>query len=134
MSISRVTARFTGLLLTTLLAPVAVAAEPAPIDIDMPLRQVSDAPIKTVIVTHYHADHIYGLQVFQDMGARIIAPGGFQEYLDSPVAEQRLEERRFSLDPWVNDDTRLVRPDVVIVEDSHVELGGVTLEQEMLGE
>jgi len=188
MSMSRVATCLTGLLLTALLAPAAVAAEPVPIDIEMPLRQVSehvyyvrgapgiatdnkgfisnaaaivtddgivvvdtlgspslaqrfveelrkvsDAPIKTVIVTHYHADHIYGLQVFEDLGARIIAPGGFQDYLDSPAADTRLEERRFSLDPWVNDDTRLVRPDVVIVEDSQLELGGVTIDIRYLG-
>ncbi|WP_295882820.1 MBL fold metallo-hydrolase [uncultured Thiohalocapsa sp.] len=97
------------------------------------IRRVSDAPIKTVIVTHYHADHIYGLQVFQDLGARIIAPGGFQDYLSSPAAEERLTERRFSLDPWVNDDTRLVRPDVVIVEQTELGLGDVTLDIRYLG-
>ncbi len=97
------------------------------------LRTVSDAPIKTVIVTHYHADHIYGLQVFEDLGARIIAPGGYQDYLDSPAAAERLEERRFSLDPWVNDSTRLVRPDVVIVEQTELGLGDVTLDLRYLG-
>ena len=33
--------------------------------------------------------------------------------LDSPAAKERLEERRFSLEPWVNDNTRLVKPDVL---------------------
>jgi glyoxylase-like metal-dependent hydrolase (beta-lactamase superfamily II) len=97
------------------------------------LRTVSDAPIETVLVTHYHADHIYGLQVFEDLGAKIIAPGGFQDYLDSPAAEERLQERRFSLDPWVNEDTRLVRPDVVIVEQTDMQLGDVTLDIRYLG-
>lgn len=97
------------------------------------LRAVSDAPIKTVIVTHYHADHIYGLQVFEDLGAKIIAPGGFQDYLSSPAADERLEERRFSLDPWVNEDTRLVSPDVVITEHTELGLGGVTLDIRYLG-
>ena len=27
---------------------------------------------------------------------------------------ERLEERRFSLEPWVNEDTRLVQPDRVL--------------------
>jgi glyoxylase-like metal-dependent hydrolase (beta-lactamase superfamily II) len=97
------------------------------------LRKVSDAPIKIVIVTHYHADHIYGLQVFEELGATIIAPGGFQDYLDSPAAEARLEERRFSLDPWVNEDTRLVRPDVVIAEQTELTVGDVTLDLRYLG-
>lgn len=33
------------------------------------IRTVTLKPIKRVIVSHYHADHIYGLQVFQDLGA-----------------------------------------------------------------
>ncbi|MCF7996356.1 MAG: MBL fold metallo-hydrolase [Chromatiaceae bacterium] len=97
------------------------------------IRSVTDQPIKTVIVTHYHADHIYGLQVFEDLGAEIIAPGGFQDYLDSPAAGDRLEERRFSLSPWVNEETRLVRPDRVIVEQTELSLGGVNLDIRYLG-
>jgi glyoxylase-like metal-dependent hydrolase (beta-lactamase superfamily II) len=97
------------------------------------LREVTDQPVKTVIVTHYHADHIYGLQVFEDLGAEIIAPGGFQDYLDAPTAAERLEERRFSLSPWVNEETRLVRPDRVVVEQTEISLGGVTADIRYLG-
>jgi glyoxylase-like metal-dependent hydrolase (beta-lactamase superfamily II) len=97
------------------------------------IRRVTDQPVKTVIVTHYHADHIYGLQVFEELGAEIIAPGGFQDYLDSPAADERLEERRFSLSPWVNEETRLVRPDRVIVEQTELSLGGVNLDILYLG-
>ncbi|HEA26729.1 MAG TPA: MBL fold metallo-hydrolase, partial [Ectothiorhodospiraceae bacterium] len=89
------------------------------------LREVTDKPISKVIVTHYHADHIYGLQLFKDLGAEVIGPVGYQDYLDSPVAEERLEERRFSLSPWVNDETRLVRPDRVITVDEKFSFGGV---------
>lgn len=97
------------------------------------VRKLTDQPIKAVIVTHYHADHIYGLQVFDDLGAEIIAPGGFQDYLDSPAADERLEERRFSLSPWVNENTRLVRPDRVIVEQTEMTFGDVTLDIRYLG-
>jgi len=89
------------------------------------LREVTDKPISKVIVTHYHADHIYGLQLFKDLGAEVIAPVGYQDYLDSPVAEERLDERRFSLSPWVNDETHLVRPDRVIAVDENFSFGGV---------
>ncbi len=40
------------------------------------IRKVTDKDIKLVIVSHYHADHIYGLQVFKDEGAKIWAPKG----------------------------------------------------------
>jgi glyoxylase-like metal-dependent hydrolase (beta-lactamase superfamily II) len=97
------------------------------------IRKLTEQPIVKVIVTHYHADHIYGLQVFADEGAEIIAPRGAYEYLEAPSAATRLDERRLSLDPWVNDDTRLVRPDL-LVEDSHTfQLGGVDFQIDYLG-
>jgi len=65
------------------------------------IKKITDKPIVKVVVTHYHADHIYGLQVFKELGAEIIAPDGVYEYIDSEGATSRLEERRFSLDPWV---------------------------------
>lgn len=89
------------------------------------LREVTDRPVAKVIVTHYHADHIYGLQFFKALGAEVIAPAGYQDYLDSPVAEERLEERRFSLSPWINDETHLVRPDRVIAADEEFSFGGL---------
>ncbi len=89
------------------------------------LREVTNKPIAKVIVTHYHADHIYGIQLFKELGAEVIAPAGYQDYLDSPVADERLEERRLSLSPWVNDETRLVRPDRVIAVDENFSFGGL---------
>jgi len=97
------------------------------------VREVTDKPVVKAILTHYHADHIYGLQVFKDLGAEVIAPGGFQDYLDDPIATQRLAERRVSLSPWVNDDTRLVRPDRVVVEDTTLAMGDTTLKIGYLG-
>lgn len=97
------------------------------------IRKLTDLPVVKVIVSHYHADHIYGLQVFADEGAEIVAPRGAYEYLESITAATRLDERRFSLDPWVNEDTRLVRPDR-LVEDSYVfSLGGVDFQIDYLG-
>jgi glyoxylase-like metal-dependent hydrolase (beta-lactamase superfamily II) len=97
------------------------------------LRKVTDQPVVRVIVTHYHADHIYGLQVFKDLGAEILAPAGYLDYLDSPAAASRLEERRVSLYPWVNDQTRLVAPDRVIGEDTELQVGNLTLQINYLG-
>lgn len=97
------------------------------------IRMLTDKPVVKVVVTHYHADHIYGLQVFQDEGAEIIAPQGVYDYLDSAAAVARLEERRWSLDPWVDERTRLVRPDVVIDGPFEFSLGGLDFRLNYLG-
>lgn len=78
------------------------------------IRTITDKPVIKVIVSHYHADHIYGLQVFKELGAEIIAPSGVLDYINSPAATERIEERRFSLEPWVNESTYLVTPDLII--------------------
>ena len=91
------------------------------------IKSVTDQPITQVIVSHYHADHIYGLQVFKEEGAIIYAPDGALDYLISDPAFERLEERQFSLSPWVNDDTRLVYPDEIIKTSATFQAGSKTL-------
>ena len=97
------------------------------------IRKITDLPVKRVIATHYHADHIYGLQVFEEMGAKILAPFGVDQYLNSPGAKERLEERQFSLDPWVNENTRLVYPDELIDRSRVIDEDGVKLTINYLG-
>lgn len=97
------------------------------------IQALTDQPIKKVVVSHYHADHIYGLQVFKRLGAEIIAPEGAQKYLDSTYAEERLDERRLSLDPWVNDDTHLVSADRYISKSESFRLGDVEFLISVLG-
>ena len=97
------------------------------------IRSVTDKPILKVIISHYHADHIYGLQVFKDLGAEIIAPKGAMDYLSSPTAEERIEERRFSLSPWVNEKTYLVYPDVIISKPMKFKHGKINFILDALG-
>lgn len=75
------------------------------------IRKVSAAPIRRVIVSHYHADHFYGLPPFKEAGAEIWAHRAARGYLDSEAARLRLAERRESLAPWVGADMRLVAAD-----------------------
>lgn len=76
------------------------------------IRQRTSAPIRYVVVTHCHADHLYGLQVFQAAGARIVAHAGCRDYLNSDTARLRLQASREELFPWVDEHTRLVVPDL----------------------
>jgi glyoxylase-like metal-dependent hydrolase (beta-lactamase superfamily II) len=97
------------------------------------IATVTDQPIKKVVVSHFHADHIYGLQVFEELGAEVIAPYGAQKYMQSEAAASRLEERQLSLDPWVNEDTRLVLPDTTVDESYNFSLGGIDFTINYLG-
>lgn len=97
------------------------------------VRKITDQPIRRVVVSHYHADHIYGLQVFQDLGAEIVAAAGAELYIDSDAAAGRLEERRVSLYPWINDKTRIVSPDVYVSDTLRFTLGEVEFELTALG-
>ncbi len=75
------------------------------------IRRVTKQPVRHVIVTHFHADHIYGLQAFKATGANIIGHAGGREYLASDTARLRLEASRQDLAPWVDAGTRLVDAD-----------------------
>jgi glyoxylase-like metal-dependent hydrolase (beta-lactamase superfamily II) len=72
---------------------------------------VTSQPVRRVIVSHYHADHIYGLQVFKAAGAEIWAHENGRKYVDSEVARERLAQRRQELSPWVNESTQVVAAD-----------------------
>ena len=97
------------------------------------IRKITSEPVKTVVVSHYHADHVYGLQVFKDAGAEVIGPAGSLDYLNSDAAEERLAERRVSLAPWIDDNTRLVPPDRYISGSETFTVGDVTFSISNLG-
>ena len=92
------------------------------------IRKITDKPIQFVIVTHYHADHIYGLQSFIDIGATVIAQESAKEYLSSDTAQLRLQASRTELAPWVNNQTRLVAPSRWVSEDARLSLSGLDVD------
>jgi glyoxylase-like metal-dependent hydrolase (beta-lactamase superfamily II) len=94
------------------------------------IRRVTDKPVRYVVVSHYHADHIYGLQAFKDHSpAIIVAQERATEYRENEEtaderANQRLGQRRDALSPWVDRNTRVVPPDVTFERRSTIYLGG----------
>ena len=97
------------------------------------IRKLTRKPITHVIVTHYHADHIYGLQAFKAQGARILAHRAAREYLNSDTARLRLEASRLELAPWIDADTRLVEADQWLDGDQELLLGGVRMQVKHVG-
>jgi len=97
------------------------------------IARVTPLPVAHVIVTHYHADHIYGLQVFKDAGATIVAHRQALLYLNSDTAQQRLAASREELFPWVDEQTRLVPADRWIEGPTTLQVGDTTLELRPVG-
>ena len=97
------------------------------------IAKVTKKPIHTVVLTHYHADHIYGLQVFKEAGARIVAHGAAREYLTSDTARLRLEASRQELWPWVDEKTRLVPADEWLTSPQTLTVGGVRFDIQPVG-
>ncbi|MDE2081911.1 MAG: MBL fold metallo-hydrolase [Burkholderiales bacterium] len=88
------------------------------------IHRITPQPVRYVIVTHYHADHIYGLQTFKAAGATIIAQTLGREYLESDLAQNRLAASRHDLAPWIDANTRLVPADRWLTHEvTHLQVG-----------
>ena len=79
------------------------------------IRKVTDKPIKYLIYSHHHYDHIAGGKPFKDAGAKIIA-------------HKKVKERLAVLK-----DPATVLPDETTGNTKTIKLGGTTLELHYLG-
>jgi glyoxylase-like metal-dependent hydrolase (beta-lactamase superfamily II) len=79
------------------------------------IRKVTNAPIRYVVYSHYHFDHVAGGKPFKDLGATF-------------VAHKRTKERLLEVN---NPD--VVVPDEVVNDKRTIELGGTTLELSYVG-
>jgi len=84
------------------------------------IRKVTDKPIKYVIYSHHHYDHIAGGKPFKDMGATFIAH-------KNAVARFKDLKKQNSLHPDV------VMPDKAVGDKSTIKLGETTLELVYVG-
>lgn len=91
------------------------------------IKKITPKPITHVVLTHYHADHVYGLQAFKALGARIIAHTAGREYLFTDTARLRLQASREELAPWINEKTQLVEADEWIDSAKELQVGDTKL-------
>ena len=89
------------------------------------IRKITKQPVRIVIVSHYHADHYYGVQVFKGQGAEIWAHRNAEGQTRTENAALRFAQRKEVLFPWVNENTKLTEPDKFLEGDTDFELGGV---------
>ena len=98
------------------------------------IRSLTAAPIRRVVLSHYHADHYYGVQVFKDLGADIWAHQAASGVIGSEAALQRYAQRKDILGPWINDQTqRFPQPDLWLSGDTDFELGGLHFQVRHVG-
>ena len=97
------------------------------------IRKVTQRPIRRVIVSHYHADHYYGLQAFKEAGAEIWAHARGKGVLTSDAAQARLKQRQDLLSPWVDESFRIVPADLWLEGDTDFKLGGVHFSVRQVG-
>jgi glyoxylase-like metal-dependent hydrolase (beta-lactamase superfamily II) len=93
------------------------------------IRKVTDKTVRYLIASHYHADHIYGLQALKGhTAALIVAQERAAEYKENEEtaderANQRLNQRRGVLFPWVDKNTRVVPPEITFRDRMTITLG-----------
>ncbi len=75
------------------------------------IAAITTQPIRRVIVSHFHADHFYGLQSLKGEGVEIWAHAAGRAAIGSEFTGSRLEQRRRDLAPYVNEQTQLVGAD-----------------------
>ena len=97
------------------------------------IKKLTSQKVVAVIVTHYHADHIYGLQEFRNIGAKIYAQGEGRSYITSETAKQRLIASRIDFAPWVNASTKLIGADVWIDRSYTLTVGSVVFKISRVG-
>ncbi|MBI3522925.1 MAG: MBL fold metallo-hydrolase [Betaproteobacteria bacterium] len=97
------------------------------------IRKITAQPIRRVIVSHWHADHYYGLQAFKALGAEVWAHASGRAALASDAAAARLQQRKETLAPWVDAGFRAVPADVWLTEDSDFKFGGLTFQLRYVG-
>lgn len=105
------------------------------------IREVTDVPVARIIISHYHADHVYGLQAFKEhaanppVWAQRLALGyvGGDRASQGEDAQRRLAQRREALYPWVDENTYIVMPDETFDKATSFTLGGVSFELKHLG-
>lgn len=97
------------------------------------IRKRTDQPIRRVIISHYHADHFYGIAAFRRIGAKIWADTRAHGYLNSSAAAERLAQREKIIGPWLGPNFTIPLPDRWLDKPESFSMGGVHFSLRHLG-
>jgi glyoxylase-like metal-dependent hydrolase (beta-lactamase superfamily II) len=95
------------------------------------IAAITPQPVRLVILTHYHADHVYGTQVFKDAGATVVAHELGRRYLGAETARLRLTTS--VAEGLTEPGTRLVEADTWLAGSASFDVGGMRFEAMQVG-
>ncbi|SMF80277.1 quinoprotein relay system zinc metallohydrolase 2 [Tistlia consotensis] len=90
------------------------------------IRRVTDLPIRYVVNTHVHPDHVFGDAAFEASGAQFVGHANLPRALAARGAYYLAELQRTL--GAAAEGSRVVAPDITVADRATLELGGRTLE------
>lgn len=93
------------------------------------IAEVTDRPLRYLIATHMHPDHIFGNALFRDEGAAVVGHHNLPAALEARGAFY-LQSYRRQLGASLMQGIEIVPPTVLVTDRLSLDLGGRTLELE----
>ncbi|MCX7760167.1 MAG: MBL fold metallo-hydrolase [Hydrogenothermaceae bacterium] len=90
------------------------------------LQKIKKAPVKYLIITHYHPDHWYGASTFKEVGSTVIAHKKLNEFYKTPEAKMAVEasNQRFG---GIYKNVKLIPADIEITSTYDLKVGEYNL-------
>jgi glyoxylase-like metal-dependent hydrolase (beta-lactamase superfamily II) len=90
------------------------------------VRSVTDLPVKYLVNTHYHPDHVWGNAIFRAEGAMILARPETSIEMErfTPIYKDYYRERKPDVFEMVKE-VELALPDSFVIDELHIDLGGI---------